>query len=479
MCELKLKWNESSAIEDVPCTEDAVYRKIGETLSTVNIPNKLVAEINGCKAIFDVKARGSYVKNGVVKPSMFVVEVSNNINGLAPSDPKEYKDAYLTCINPESNNYKFYYMKPSSKGIDVTYGRIGSQKGEIFGEKSLQEPYPLRMFWIRYYEKLSKGYVDQSDIYLSKDKTTSAKNTVSRPAHKNEATESLYNLLQRYAKAVVEESLVNTVVTEAQVKEAKRLLLKLGERKTVKGFNTQLGKLLSISPRKARYIQDFYAKSTTEFASIIDREESLVNAMEAVAGHGSKKVVGTFLPDIEVYYATDKQKESVLDKLSDQLKCKVKNVYRVINQPHKERFDGYMKKYGIKKVKQLWHGSRNENWYSIFTNGLVLNPNAIITGKMFGQGIYFAPSSMKSWNYTSYRGTSWARGNSSTGIMGLYATAYGNPYDVTQACSYTQSFLDREGKNCIHAHAGSALLNDEIVYYHEAAVLLQYIVEFE
>ena len=57
-------------------------------------------------------------------------------------------------------------------------------------------------------------------------------------------------------------------------------------------------------------------------------------------------------------------------------------------------------------------------------------PDAIITGKMFGNGVYFAPSSMKSWNYTSYRGTSWANGDADVAFMGLYATAYGTPKDV-------------------------------------------------
>ena len=65
-----------------------------------------------------------------------------------------------------------------------------------------------------------------------------------------------------------------------------------------------------------------------------------------------------------------------------------------------------------KNKKLLWHGSRNENWMSIISNGLILNPNAVITGKMFGQGIYFAPKSRKSFGYTSYDGSYWARGNS-------------------------------------------------------------------
>jgi len=39
----------------------------------------------------------------------------------------------------------------------------------------------------------------------------------------------------------------------------------------------------------------------------------------------------------------------------------------------------------------FFHGSRNENWWNIIKNGLQLNPNAKITGKMLGHGIYLAP----------------------------------------------------------------------------------------
>ena len=182
---------------------------------------------------------------------------------------------------------------------------------------------------------------------------------------------------------------------------------------------------------------------------------------------------------IEVYYATEKQKKEVIAHLSDRLKGKVHQVYRVINQKHKKRFNDYLKKEDIHQVKQLWHGSRNENWFSILENGLQLNPNAIITGKMFGKGIYFAPSSNKSWNYTSYRGTSWASGNSDTAFMGLYATAYGTPHDVTMSESFSQNKLKNLHCNCVHAHAGSQLLNDEIIFYNESAMLLNYIVEFK
>ena len=97
---------------------------------------------------------------------------------------------------------------------------------------------------------------------------------------------------------------------------------------------------------------------------------------------------------------------------------------------------------------------------------------------MFGDGIYFAPSSDKSWGYTSSLGSFWAKGNSDTAFMGLYATAYGKPLDVSCAGKYTQRIVKNNGKNCVHAHAGVQLRNDEIIFYSEEALLLNYIVEF-
>ena len=168
-----------------------------------------------------------------------------------------------------------------------------------------------------------------------------------------------------------------------------------------------------------------------------------------------------------------------MKKLSNQLKPKVKNIYRIIDKPQKQRFDNYCQNHNIQKIKMLWHGSRNENMFSIISTRLKLRPNARITGKMFGQGIYFAPSSMKNFNYTSYRGTTWGNGSSDTAYMALYATAYGEPLNVTQSRSYTQAELNLLHKNCVHAHAGAQLRNDEIVFYNEDAMLLMYLVEFE
>lgn len=155
---------------------------------------------------------------------------------------------------------------------------------------------------------------------------------------------------------------------------------------------------------------------------------------------------------------------------------------RVIPEKQAARFSKYIADNHIKTIKQFWHGSKNENWLSIVENGLSLNPHAAITGKMLGNGIYFAPSSLKSWNYTSHCGCYWTNGSSQYGIMGLYATAYGKPYDATNDIrQYTASELARGGYNCVHAKGGNGcyLRNDEVVYFSESAMCLNYIVVFE
>ena len=145
-------------------------------------------------------------------------------------------------------------------------------------------------------------------------------------------------------------------------------------------------------------------------------------------------------------------------------------------------FDVYCKKNDITKMKYFYHGSRSENWWSIINNGLKLNPtNVVITGKMFGQGIYFAPKAKKSAGYTSMQGAYWTHGNSVTGYLAVYKIAYGKPYDVhshsSSFYSLSDSSLKKRGYDCLHAHAGQMLMNDEVVVYNENAATIRYLIE--
>lgn len=195
----QIRWNTKELTKDLPEDESGFYKAIGELLPEIEIPNKLYISCHMGDAEFLLKQRGTYTKNGEVKPSLYVTEEYNNIYGLTPST---YSDAYLTCINPESNNYKYYWLRPSADAIHATYGRIGSERGEMFGTKELKNPYEPHLFWIRYYEKLSKGYIDQSDVYLSKKPSVKPKKKVNTDP--NDVSAILYQKLLRYSRHVVE-----------------------------------------------------------------------------------------------------------------------------------------------------------------------------------------------------------------------------------------------------------------------------------
>lgn len=493
MLTLNISAGSASCIKTVMGTESEVWKAIGSVLPSVVIDElpggniTVKVQETGETVQLNVKKRGSFIKNGVTYPSMYVTTTGRLRDRISESDYTDYKECYLTCINSESNNYKFYRMIPGVLGVNVTYGRIGAQRGEMFGERSISTPYPLYLYWIRYYEKLSKGYIDQSEIYLNSPVKTLKKKTIKdTPKTKTagrEASKRLYGELLAYAKNLVRKTLVNHTITVKQVEKSRYYFRQMGQRKTVRGFNNQLLKLMSVCPRMVRDVSTLLATKPEDFKDIVEREERLINAMAVLTGDTDKYEVSADdvfgSGKIDVFPATEKQIEEVKAHLSDALKPRIKNVYRIIDRRKKKSFEKYLKDNKIKKVKCFWHGSKNENWLSIVLNGLQLNPNAAITGKMFGQGIYFAPSAQKSWGYTSYYGSRWANGNQGVAFMGLYATAYGKPFDVSVAGKYTQSFLNQNNCNCVHAHAGSQLYNDEIIFYDENAMLLNYIVEFK
>lgn len=460
------------------------YKEVSLMLSKEDVSN-------GSKEVeVEVPTEGRVIyKISLRSGTPFIVQVYNDLpDSLLLFDARP---VYLTCVIPEKNSYKFYKLTPNGNNVLAEYGRMGTNKGELFGARSFY--YPLEMFWIKYAEKLAKGYVDRSDVYLEDDieddmeeqndvKQLKGKGIISR------VSSELFNKLKQFSSHAVREAKVQIPITKAILRESKKILQKMYGATSLEEFNGNVLEIVSLLQRPVHTgdgtgVKRLLANSPADYTRIIQRESDLIQAMEgSYYGTGIRRTETNFYQyGVEVYLATDKQREQVMNLLSNQLKDKVKNIYRVIPQEQQKKFNDYLKEHNIKKVMQLWHGSRNQNWMSIILNSLQLNPDAIITGKMFGNGIYFAPSSMKSWNYTSYRGTSWARGNSDTAFMGLYAVAYGTPLDTDSwsgSIDYKQKTVGG-GYDCLHAHKGSALMNDEIIFYDEAAMVLNYIVEFE
>ena len=403
------------------------------------------------------------------------------------------KPVYLVMVTT-SNNNKYYRMLANDNGtFTVEYGRVGSS--------CQTRTYPMNQWDKKYNEKIRKGYVDQTHlvedlIKVQKPKTNKSEYREIEDKAIGEIVKRLMNMAHQ--KVQQNYKVESNQVTMAMVEEAQKIIDRLVTRDTVKDFNEDLLELFTVIPRKMSNVSSHLAKNNNDFARIIKDEQDLLDVMrgqvvtnitredtEDVKENETSIHNETILEAMGLTFepVTDTEIEMIKSKLGD-CKDKFYQAWRVTNQKTQKRFDNFVKESYIKECKLFWHGSRNENWWSIINTGLVLRPtNAIITGKMFGYGIYYAPKARKSLGYTSLSGSYWARGNSNSAFMALMDVAYGKPYDVYSFSSEYYDFnydkLQKKspGANCLHAHAGNMLRNDEVIVYKEEQCTIKYLVE--
>lgn len=446
--------------------------KVKTLPDTMQIEAKVDGKIRSAQLY--LQQRGNVaLPDGTLVPSL---HIGSAVNNIPLGNTLGYKELELRCINTKGNNYKKYYLEPKPDGIYGRYGSIDVPKDQC---RVIRTPYERWLFWPLYYEKLSKGYKDVTDITSAGNVT--AVNSVKTNSATN-ANERLYAQLYEYAHGVVKQTLASDTVTQAQVDRAKEICSRMERCRKVETFNRCLEELMLLSPRKRDWKTDrigkYLAKTKNDFPSILQFEKNLIMAMEGVA-MSAKAGSATSFKDYGIHFweATAVQKQQVMDLLEPSIRSKVRKIYRIKPTAKEKALSAYCKKYGVKQKKLLFHGSVNGNMLSLIKNGPDLTRRAA-NGRMFGNGFYLAPSSHKSWNYTSCNGTSWARGSSNTGFLLVYACGYGNPYKPTSSGSYTQNFLLSRGYHCVHAEAArTGLRADEIIFYDPDAVCLNYVIE--
>lgn len=401
----------------------------------------------------------------------------------------EYTPKHLVMVTAGANNNKFYDMTPNGKMWVATYGRIGSSsQSRIYSKNEWNK---------KYEEKIRKGYVDQTNLIqdlISVDKPKSSK----YKEIDNKAIKEIVDRLQSMANKVISENYTvsSKKVTQAMVDEAQGIITNLLNITDTAEFNDKLLKLFITIPRKMSEVQTYMVQSSEQFNQIIKREQDLLDIMKGQViqkdtiekvSDDESKCNNTILEHLGLEFAECSNEDIARIKASLGSCTDIfYQAWKVKNIKTQSKFDNYVKENNINDVRLLFHGSRNENWWSIIQTGLILRPtNAIINGKMFGYGIYYAPKARKSLGYTSLNGSYWTKGHSSSGFMALMDVAYGKPYDVYSFDSKYYNFnydaLQRNcpGANCLHAHEGNMLRNDEIIIYKEEQSTIKYLVELK
>lgn len=396
-----------------------------------------------------------------------------------------YSPKHLIMVTSENNN-KFYNMIPHGDSWTAEYGRVGAS--------CQKRTYSIREWDKKYREKIAKGYKDVTDISQDLIEEDTSTENAYKPIS-NESVRKIIDRLQKIAKKTISANYTvsSNKVTQAMVDTAQDLLNNLvGFTGTVDEFNKRLIEIFNTIPRKMKNVSDYLVTSVDEFDKTIQREADLLDVMRGQVVVRNTSVIKnvedskdiTILEELglEMDDTTDDE-DSMIKKFMAESAHRFRKAWKVTNIETQNNFDEYIKNNNLKEkdIKLLFHGSRNENWMSIISTGLKIRPtNAIYTGSMFGDGIYFAPKCAKSIGYTS--SGYWTRGNESVCYMALFDVAYGKPhviYSHDSSCySLNYDKIKNKGCNCLHAKADKGMLrNDEIVFYNTNQVTIKYLIE--
>ena len=418
------------------------------------------------------------------------------------------KYVMLVLANSKNNNNKFYEIRlEDNNEVRVRYGRVD---GAV---QQASKGHGLRTFESVANEKRKKGYKDVEVVIKQEDghEQRSLSEVAKRDVIGNDPV--LTALLERLVRInrheliaasggriTIEDGEIRTgvgLITLGSVESAKRVLGELqgvvdqGKTGTDR-YATLLDQYLTLVPQKVPHSRgwgpDFFKGHTT-----FQRQNDLLEQLEAslmslrqrpappadqgVAPDAARLFSYSIRPvdDRQKFQEIEKFFKSQVNSRHVSARLRLKAVYEMLNPDAETQYEAVCQKVG--NPQRLWHGTRACNLLSIFKSGLIIprssGGNFTISGRMFGDGLYFSDQSTKSLNYSyGY----WGHGDVETNCFMFLC-------DVAMGRSYVPSGKGnghKPGYDSCFAQAGvSGVLNNEMIVYNIHQARLRYLCEFE
>ncbi len=429
-----------------------------------------------------------------INPSQALAQIASASTGTiaAPATlpVRHHRVAKLIMVTAANNN-KFYEMREhDNQTFSVQYGRVG-------GTSSVAT-YPMSQWDKKFREKIAKGYVDQTHLFAE------ATTAVDAGAIQNTAVRTFMERLLELASQSIRQNYIVTAeqVTRKQVDSAQQLIdeltVQIKAGLDMDAFNVRLLDLFKIIPRRMQRVTEHLLQELPQSEDAIQQlrdrlasEQDTLDVMRSQVELNQTDDVGPVqqpdllaLMNLSVEPITDTRVLKLIKLMMGTDADKLDAAFSVSKHDTETAFNTFVARQANKKTQLLWHGSRSENWISILKTGLVLRPaNAIISGKMFGYGIYFADQFSKSLNYTSLHGSVWANGKQREGYLAIYEVHVGKQLEVDTHESW-HSRLDTdqlkaidETYDSVFAQRGVSLLKNEFIVYNQAQCTIRYMVK--
>jgi predicted DNA-binding WGR domain protein len=393
-------------------------------------------------------------------------------------------DAYTCTLNQtdiETNKNKFYIMQIIKNGSSydhfIRYGRIGEPgkssidtymtKEEAISAFEKQFKIKTGNNWsnkVSFIKKDGKYFLTETVYEVEKINIVEIKK---EPSKLNERVQQLIKYIsdvESMKKTLIElnidlKKMPLGKLSKVQIDKAQDILKKINLTINNQNNSEELGILsseyytyipYSCGRKKPPMIDS--SDKVGEYTNLLDDLRQMDVAIKI------NQEAETSTNPIDSIYTSLNTKIEPIDKSSEiwkQIELYIKNThapthhftatlvdaFSVIRQGERENYNSYTKNIDNKQL--LWHGSRMTNFCSILNKGLLLNPaniGVVITGKMFGYGVYFANAFSKSANYTAYQTSN------NYACLLLCEVALGNASKRTHADYYiTKESLKKEG----------------------------------
>ena len=423
-------------------------------------------------------------------PNTLARSSTEPIMASSSDSPAQHLQTVKLIMVTAENNNKYYEMRENENDtFDVFYGRVGGFRNKA--------THPMAQWNQKLREKKAKGYTDQTHLFAESSPVTDA-STIANPT-----VRSLMSRLLELANLSIFQNYVVTVqqVTRKQIESAQQLLDDLAALLTVgmdtSAYNTKLLELFKVIPRRMSYVGQHLADeiplSANDLQDRLADEQATLDVMRGQVELAPVPALPNQAPPtllesmkLTIEPETDKHILKLIKQMMGVDANRFDAAFSVRHAATEAAFNEYVNKQPNRKTLALWHGSRSENWLSILKTGLVLRPaSAVITGKMFGYGIYFADQFSKSLNYTSLNGSIWANGRQQEGYLAIYEVHVGEQLELTkhepQHMQLDTNALKRLDTryDSVFARQGVSLQKNEFIVYNQAQCTVRYIVRIK
>lgn len=415
--------------------------------------------------------------------------------------PREYVE--MTFVKETATGRgrnELFVMEDMKNGtVKLTEGRVGITVGRYKPRVSYR---PVSDWDSIYLSRVSRGYLATKTKKMDKVEVRKGTNMDGQDGLEyapidDGKVQAFVEELGRYAKKVFDTSYTVRVdnISDEMIALGEKIVKELASgysSMSLAEFNNKLKLLFAVIPRRMDKLSEHLAKHKEDFAGIVSDEQDLFDIMVSQVRSSQKRVsCGETILDangISMRQVT-KDEEDFLKKLLKENAGRYLEAYRVMNKQTEAEFSDFAELFGLEDgdgIAHLFHGTRNENVWSILTTGIKNRPpkDTVITGKAYGMGSYFAIDAQKSLGYTSQRGSKWAHGDSGCGFLLVCKVAIGQDgtyYDGHFGCDPTLNAEKLEqiapGALCTWAKARySGFRMDEIIVYQDCQSTIEYVV---